>query len=283
MVWITARRDAARDQATGAVRAALLADQVGIAVELRAAVIRPAALRGALRRVAAGGDALFADGQPELGAAVLARRRLAVLGDAGRRRFARPGRASLDVTALVDAGVEQAMSAPEATALAGTDGRVAVTGDAALLGFGGERRAAVGGQPRREAALLQPFGAVRAALFARGRLAVLVRAGGEAGARIRRARRGVAAVRDTVVVLIVGDQQAAVDALTGAVVVLGGGDAEAARSQHENGQCGPPKRSDRSRGLHLESSLLGHGGIRSRCAPSARATTLPRRSVVKRG
>src|SRR5207344_3419709 len=123
--------------------------------------------------VAAGRDALVADDLTEVGAAVLARRRLALLGDAARRGFARPRCADLDVAALVDALLEQAMGAPQTTTLAGPDGRIAVPLDAALLELGGELRAAVGRQPGGEAALLQLRGLIRTALLACGRLAVL--------------------------------------------------------------------------------------------------------------
>src|SRR5262245_24734545 len=172
-VGIAAVCDAPRDRTARAVRTAGLADQVGVAVELGAAVIRGATLRGAVVGVAAGRDALVADDVTESGAAVLARRRLALLCDAARRGVARPRRAGLDVTAFVDALLEQAMGAPQATALAGRDGRVAVPLDAAVPELGGELRATVGRQPCGETALLQLRGAIRTALLARGRLAVL--------------------------------------------------------------------------------------------------------------
>jgi len=150
-VGIAAADDAARDRAARAVRTAGLADQVGVAVELGAAVVRGATLLGALRGVAAGRDALVADDLTEVGAAVLARRRLALLGDAARRGFARPRRADLDVAALVDALLEQAMGAPQAAALAGRDGRIAVRLRGWIIMATGETNQADHGSQKYEA------------------------------------------------------------------------------------------------------------------------------------
>jgi len=152
----------------------ILTTQLGIAMQVRAPVISPPCPLGTLVGRAPCGQTLVAHRASEHCAAIFARRRRAVPGDAIGGQNPGSCRTRFHIAFLVHAGVKRAMRPPQAPPCARAQPRVAVPRDAACQCFRRQLVASVHRNARLDTAFVQRLRPHLAALGA-GRWAAVIR------------------------------------------------------------------------------------------------------------